>query len=155
MLQGLHSHHWNNPASYQPSIFGNFFQTQKYLPYSETLGSLLASRDTRAEDPGVGYPQAVPTPAGLLPPGKEGRIPRLFCCTNSKLPGYKEKQYFPKNSGAGRKLIRAHGGKQPSTELSNFREKTAFWPKDLNSMSFNCRFTQQPLPRAAGRSKVC
>lgn len=22
-------------------------------------------------------------------------------------------------------------------------------------MSFNCRFTQQPLPRAAGRNKVC
>lgn len=77
MLQGSHSHHWNNPTSYQPSIFGNFFQTQKYLPYSETLGSLLASRDTRAKGQAWGIPRVFPPPAGLLPPGKEGRIPRL------------------------------------------------------------------------------
>lgn len=48
MLQGLHSHHWNNPASYQPSIFGNFFQTQKYLPYSR-LGQPSSFLDTRAK----------------------------------------------------------------------------------------------------------
>ena len=106
MLQGSHSHHWNIPASYQPSIFGNFLQTQKYLPYSGTLGSLPASRDTRAKGQAWGIPRVFPPLRVSSHQGRK-RYTQPFCCTNSKLPGYKEKQYFPQNSGAGRKLIGA------------------------------------------------
>ena len=94
MLQGSHSHHWNNPTSYQPSIFGNFFQTQKYLPYSETLGSLLASWDTRVKGQAWGIPRVFPPPAGLLPPGKEEVYP-AFLLHKFKAPGLQTETIFP------------------------------------------------------------
>lgn len=97
-----------SPAILEPSIFVDFLQLQKYLLYSQTWGRLPASLGSK-EGTGLASgtqrlaPWVEAGPIHLTQGTESGSS--LFCCTNSKLPGPKEKQIPLKSSGSMGKLI--------------------------------------------------